>query len=39
MYAKLVPGFNGRKRYEPITDFDRALYAECFDCSARPDPS
>ena len=29
MYAKLVLGFNGRKRYEPITDFDRALYAEC----------
>jgi putative DNA methylase len=29
MYAKLVLGFNGRKRYEPITDFDRVLYAEC----------
>jgi putative DNA methylase len=29
MYAKLVLGFNGRKRYEPITDFDRSLYREC----------
>jgi putative DNA methylase len=29
MYAKLVLGFNGKKRYERITDFDRALYAEC----------
>src|SRR5713226_8668753 len=29
MYAKLVLGFNGRKRYEPIADFDRVLYAEC----------
>jgi putative DNA methylase len=29
MYAKLVLGFDGRKRYERITDCDRALYAEC----------
>ena len=29
MYAKLVLGFNGRKRYEPIISFDRSLYAEC----------
>lgn len=29
MYAKLVLGLNGKKRYEPITDFDRSLYAEC----------
>ena len=29
MYAKLVLGFNGEKRYEPITEFDRSLYAEC----------
>ncbi|MGH4026038.1 MAG: DNA methyltransferase [Pseudonocardiaceae bacterium] len=29
MYAKLVLGSNGRKRYEPITEFDRSLYAEC----------
>jgi len=29
MYAKLVLGVNGKKRYERINDFDRALYAEC----------
>lgn len=29
MYAKLVLGYGGRKRYEPISDFDRSLYAEC----------
>jgi putative DNA methylase len=29
MYAKLVLGLNGEKQYEPITDFDRALYGEC----------
>jgi len=29
MYAKLVLGFNGKKRYETITEFDRSLYAEC----------
>src|SRR6266508_480482 len=29
MYAKLVVGLNGEKRYDPITDFDRSLYAEC----------
>ncbi len=31
MYAKLVLGFNGTKRYEPITEFDRSRYAECSD--------
>jgi len=29
MYAKMVLGHNGKKRYEPITAFDRALYEEC----------
>jgi len=29
MYAKLVLGFNGKKRYEPITKYDKSLYAEC----------
>jgi putative DNA methylase len=29
MYAKLVLGQNGKKRYEPITDFDRSLYSQC----------
>lgn len=29
MYAKLVLGSDGKKRYEGVTDFDRALYAEC----------
>jgi putative DNA methylase len=29
MYAKLVLGADGRKRYEPITDFDRSVYREC----------
>ncbi|MGH3873589.1 MAG: DNA methyltransferase [Pseudonocardiaceae bacterium] len=29
MYAKLVLGRNGKKRYAPITDFDRSLYEEC----------
>ena len=29
MYAKLVLGHDGRKRYEPISDFDRSLYAAC----------
>jgi len=24
-----VLDFNGKKRYEPITEFDRSLYAEC----------
>jgi putative DNA methylase len=28
MYAKLVLDFNGQKRYEPITEFDRSLYRE-----------
>jgi len=29
MYAKMVLGHNGKKRYEPVTAFDRALYEEC----------
>ena len=29
MYAKMVLGFDGKKRYEPITQYDRSLYAEC----------
>jgi len=29
MYAKLVLGADGRKRYEAITDFDRRVYREC----------
>lgn len=29
MYAKLVLGFSGKKRYQRITQFDRSLYAEC----------
>lgn len=29
MYAKLVLGFDGKKRYEPITRYDRSIYAEC----------
>lgn len=29
MYAKMVLGGNGKKRYEPVTEFDRSLYAEC----------
>ncbi|WP_160147203.1 DNA methyltransferase [Thermomonospora echinospora] len=29
MYAKLVLGKDGKKRYEPITDYDIALYGEC----------
>jgi adenine-specific DNA methylase len=29
MYAKMVAGWRGQKTYEPITDWDRALYAEC----------
>ena len=29
MYAKLVLDPDGRKRYEPVTDFDRSLYREC----------
>jgi putative DNA methylase len=35
MYAKLVLGLNGKKRYEPITEFDRSLYAECSDLLQR----
>jgi adenine-specific DNA methylase len=31
MYAKVVLGGDAKKRYEHITDFDRALYAECTD--------
>jgi len=37
-YAKLVLGFNGRKRYEPITGFDRSLYTECSDLLRRRTP-
>ncbi|GAA2984105.1 DNA methyltransferase [Streptomyces fulvorobeus] len=29
MFAKLVLGFDGKKRYEPISNFDRDLYTEC----------
>ncbi|MGH8903206.1 MAG: DNA methyltransferase [Egibacteraceae bacterium] len=29
MYAKLVLGSDRRKRYEIVTDFDRALYEQC----------
>jgi putative DNA methylase len=29
MYAKLVLGNDGRKRYESITEFDRSLYTQC----------
>jgi putative DNA methylase len=29
MYAKMVLGSNGKKRYERITEFDRELYGEC----------
>ncbi len=29
MYAKLVLGAEGKKRYETITDFDRSLYGDC----------
>ena len=29
MYAKMVLGRNGKKRYEPVTAFDRSLYDEC----------
>ncbi|SDM01235.1 DNA methyltransferase [Streptomyces wuyuanensis] len=31
MYAKIVLGRDGKKRYEPINAFDRSLYAECVD--------
>ncbi len=34
MYAKMVSGERGQKSYEPITDWDRALYAECEQLSA-----
>jgi putative DNA methylase len=29
MYAKLVLGFDGKKRYETVSEFDRSLYTEC----------
>jgi len=38
MYAKLVLGSDGRKRYEPVTDFDRSLYHECSDLLGRNEP-
>ncbi|MEU6310077.1 DNA methyltransferase [Streptomyces sp. NPDC047014] len=31
MYAKLVLGFDGAKRYESVDSFDQSLYAECID--------
>ncbi|MGH4033037.1 DNA methyltransferase [Actinomycetota bacterium Odt1-20B] len=34
MFAKLVLGNDGKKRYEPVDAFDRALYAECADLLA-----
>jgi putative DNA methylase len=38
MYAKLVLGRNGGKRYEPITDFDRSLYAQCTELLRQKEP-
>jgi adenine-specific DNA methylase len=35
MYAKMVAGPRGTKTYEPITDWDRALYDECEDLLGR----
>lgn len=34
MYAKMVANPDGGKTYEPITNWDRALYAECEDLLA-----
>jgi len=39
MYAKLVLGHNGRKRYEPITDFDRSLYDQCTELLRLKEPN
>src|SRR5216683_806090 len=38
MYAKLVLGFNGCKRYEPISEFDRSLYLECSELLRKAGP-
>jgi hypothetical protein len=38
MYAKVVLGADGRKRYEPVGEFDRALYRECSELLARTRP-
>jgi adenine-specific DNA methylase len=35
MYSKLVLGFNGSKRYDPITEFDNSLYKQCGNLLAR----
>lgn len=39
MYAKLVLGLGGQKRYEPVTGFDRSLYAECSELLRQREPS
>jgi putative DNA methylase len=39
MYAKLVLGFDGKKRYERISSFDRELYSECEDLLDRDSSS
>lgn len=39
MYAKMVVDARGRKTYEPITDWDRALYAECEELLGQLPPS
>lgn len=38
MYAKLVLGLDGRKRYEAITAFDRELYRQCTALLANTEP-
>jgi putative DNA methylase len=38
MYAKLVLGFNGKKRYEAINDFDRLIYVECSELLRQQEP-
>lgn len=38
MYAKLVLGLDGRKRYETITAFDRELYQRCSTLLANTEP-
>jgi putative DNA methylase len=39
MYAKLVLGHDGRKRYEPITGFDRSLYDQCTEMLRLKEPN
>lgn len=39
MYAKLVAGFDGKRRYERISNFDRELYSECEDLLGRDSAS